>query len=57
MTKLRHFDESRRAVERCVWKGLESQRIFETAQEEIAQSKRLMEIARNPKPIYRASDA
>ncbi|WP_299680789.1 hypothetical protein [uncultured Roseobacter sp.] len=57
MTKLRHFDESRRAVERCVWKGLQSQRIFETAQEEIAQSKRLMEIARNPKPIYRASDA
>lgn len=55
MTKLEHFDESQRAVERSVWKGRQSQALFESSQEMITQSIRLMEAMRNPKPIYKAS--
>ncbi|WP_299968800.1 hypothetical protein [uncultured Roseobacter sp.] len=57
MTRLELFTRSQMALERCKWKGRQSQSIFETAVETIEQSKRLMELARNPQPIYRAAKA
>ena len=56
MTKPELFTENQRAVERGEWKGRRSQSMFESAQETIEQSKRLMEIARNPQPAYRAKE-
>ncbi len=52
--KLKHFETSQSAMERSIWKGRQSRRLYETAQQTIQQSRRVMEEARSLKSLHEA---